>query len=52
VYRIDANGEHSYVGPGLVGYVNVLAQAPDGVIWAGGEGLYRLDVDHWTQVWP
>jgi hypothetical protein len=51
VRRVD-DTKTTQVGGALPGGVWTLEQAPDGTLWAGGQGAYRLDGEQWTHVWP
>ena len=64
VLRVDRAGEITSVGHGIPVGLGVptdvwvptdfwvLEQAPDGTLWAGGQGAYRLHEGEWVKVWP
>lgn len=64
VLRVDPAGEVTSVGHGIpVGLglpadlripsdLWILEQAPDGTLWTGGQGAYRLQEGEWVKVWP
>jgi hypothetical protein len=64
VLRVDRAGEIAKVGHSIPvglgvpaniwGSIDlwVLEQAPDGTLWTGGQGAYRLQEGEWVKVWP
>ena len=64
VLRVDDAGAITSVGHGIPIGVGVpaelwvptdfwvLEQAPDGALWIGGQGAYRLQDGDWVKVWP
>lgn len=51
VVRVSPDGAVASVGHGVPEGLWVLERAPDGKLWAGGEGAYRLQGDEWIAVW-
>jgi hypothetical protein len=51
VLRVDPAGALTSVGRGVPEGLWVLEQAPDGTLWAGGQGAYRLQGEEWVLAW-
>jgi hypothetical protein len=51
VVLVDRLGTISRVGNPVPVGLWVLEQAPDGTLWAGGEGAYRLQGGQWVTAW-
>ena len=51
VLLVDRAGEITSVGHGVPVGLSVLEQAPDGTLWAGGQGVYRLQGGEWIKAW-
>jgi hypothetical protein len=51
VLAVAPDGTIATVGHGVPKGLWVLEQAPDGAVWAGGEGAYRLQGDEWVPMW-
>jgi hypothetical protein len=51
VVLVDRAGEITSVGHGVPSGLWVLEQAPDGTVWAGGQGAYRLQDGEWVTAW-
>jgi hypothetical protein len=52
VIHVDHAGTFTRVGHSFSEGLTILERAPDGTLWAGGEGAYRLDDGEWVHVWP
>jgi hypothetical protein len=51
VLRVHEDGRIEVVGSGIADGVWALARAPDGTLWAGGMGAYRLRNRKWHPIW-
>jgi len=51
VLLVDGEGAITSVGHGVPAGLWALEQAPDGTLWAGGQGAYRLQGDEWVSAW-
>jgi hypothetical protein len=51
VLRVDPAGAITSVGRSVPEGLWVLEQAPDGTLWAGGQGAYRLQGEEWILAW-
>jgi hypothetical protein len=51
VLRVGLDGGLTSVGGGVPDGLWVIERAPDGVLWAGGQGAYRLHAGVWLRTW-
>jgi hypothetical protein len=51
VLRVGLDGGLTSVGGGVPDGLWVVERAPDGVLWAGGQGAYRLQGGAWLRTW-
>lgn len=51
VLRVEPSGALTRVGQAVREGLWVLEQGPDGALWAGGRGAYRLQGAEWVRVW-
>ena len=51
VLRVDREGRLTSVGRGVPDGLWVLERSPDGTLWAGGRGAYRLQGGEWVSAW-
>jgi hypothetical protein len=51
VLRVTRDGAITAVGQSVPEGLWELERAPDGSLWAGGQGAFRLEAGGWTNVW-
>jgi hypothetical protein len=51
VLRVSRDGAIAPVGHAVPEGLFVLERAPDGVLWAGGHGAFRLEAGEWVKAW-
>jgi hypothetical protein len=51
VLRVSRDGAITAVGHGVPEGLWSLERAPDGTLWAGGQGAFRLEAGEWVNVW-
>lgn len=51
VLRVSPDGAITTVGHSVPEGLWVLERAPDGTLWAGGQGAFRLQAGEWVEAW-